>query len=377
MLRFDGIISRRFYLLLLCNHYQVKKMDGQKYFDRMRETSEAVDATILEALLPLREENQAMYNAVMALPNKRMGLPKSRAHLAREAYVICDGSDDDNWIPLATASELLLNSMYYKNQVFDGKAGYSISKGDAAFKNWIADSYSRDLAGRLLQEAYQGKPQISELLRSTNMVCVDGAWIDIFQNTYQQTKNLTFDEQISLCNDRMYKMNASFFEKIAIMGAIAANESDNSKISALSDFGKEYGMGLQAVNDIADFVPPRLNSGTAEKIKGDTYRDIILGKMTYPTIWLLHNGTSKEKDLAHKIFQIGEKASLEELEKLTKTLIDSEAIDFAKQKVKDFKNKAKRALHNYFPKKERAYLSTMCTMFDKNRYYDALKEMAS
>jgi len=260
-------------------------MDSNTYFARMKETSAAVDDALIDALDPLKHKNSDMYNAVMALPNKRRGLPKVRAHLARESYVICGGSDD-RWIPLATAIELELNSMFYKNQVFDEKAMHYMGVRSHSIANWLADSYSRDLAGKLLQEAYEDKPRISKLLRQSNMVCAEGFWIDIFDNIYAGVMNPAFDEQIALCDKRMYKMNASFFEKIATMGAIVAGESDDSRISALSNFGKAYGMGLQSVNDIADFVPPRLNTGTTEKTGDDSYRDIMFGKMTYPTIWL-------------------------------------------------------------------------------------------
>jgi len=341
----------------------------------MRETSKAVDETIFEILKPLRRENPGMYDAVMALPNKRKGLPKSRAHLAREAYTTCHGREDNGWVPLATAVELELNSMYYKNQVFDEKAGHSTKNREGTFRSWIADSYSRDLAGRLLQEAYQDKPELSGLLRQANIVCAEGFWIDIFKNTYHQTQDLTFDEQISLCDDRMYRMNASFFEKIATMGAISANELNGSRISALSDFGKAYGMGLQSVNDVADFVPPRLNAGTTEKTGDDAYKDVIFGKMTVPMIWLLHNGTDKERSLGHQLLQKGKRSSLEELEGLSKTLVDSGAIDFAQGRIRNYRNKARRAIHRSFSKGEREYLSTMCTMFTTNRYYDSLKNL--
>ena len=350
-------------------------MDSQKYFDRMRETSKIVDETIYDILDPLRQEIPEMYDAVRALPEKRKGLPKSRAHLAREAYTLCKGREDNGWIPLATAVELELNSMYYKNQVFDEKASHSLRNKERAFGNWLADSYSRDLAGRLLQESYQDKPQVSGLLRKANIVCAEGFWIDIFDNTYQQTRNLTFNEQIALCDERMYKMNASFFEKIATMGAMVANESDSSKISSLSDFGRAYGMGLQSVNDIADFVPPRINSGTTEKTGNDAYSDVKHGKMTYPIIWLLENGSAKDKRVLEEILETGQEAKLPQLEKLTRVLVRSGAINFAKQKVKVYRNQAKHALHKAFSKNERKYLSTMCTMFDKNRYYEALKKV--
>ena len=136
-----------------------------------------------------------------------------------------------------------------------------------------------------------------------------------------------------------------------------------------------YGMGFQAINDIADFVPPELNTGTTEKTGDDAYRDVMFGKMTYPTIWLLHNGCENDKNLLKGILEKGLEANPVQLKELTRTLINSGAIDFAKQKVKQYRNKAKRSLHEKFGKKERAFLATMCASFQTNRYYNVLKKL--
>jgi geranylgeranyl pyrophosphate synthase len=231
------------------------------------------------------------------------------------------------------------------------------------------------MADKVLQKFYPGNDELRSLLRESNMaVCSKGAWVDLFQGVYSRTSDLSFDEQIALCDKRMYNMNALYFEKIATMGAIASRETDKTKISALANFGKGYGMGLQAVNDIADFVPPRLNGGTTEKTGHDAYRDVMFGKMTYPSIWLLNNGSENDRRLLEGVFEKGLEAELPQLEELTKTLVSSGAIDFAKRKVMDHGNEAKRGLRGKFSKEERASLAIMCAMFRKNRYYDALKE---
>lgn len=349
-------------------------MNEEIYFDRMKETSVAVDRVIFDSLEPLRLQNPEMYEAVANLPEKRKGLPKIRAHIARESYEISNKGNYDDWQNLSAAIELELNAMYYRNQIFDKKAGCSNKNNNNVIKNWSADSYSRDLAEQILQKSYPRDNRLVDLLRESNMVFSIGEFRDTTQNIYSQVRDLTFDEKMNLCSKRIYEINAFYFEKLAAMGAIAAGEKDESKISALSNFGKAYGMALQIVNDIADFVPPRINSGTTEKTSNDAYNDIKNGKMTYPVIWLLHNGSDEDKCLLEKILNEGFNADLNQLEELTRVLVRSGAINFAKQKAKMYGIEAKRNLHNNFSKEERKFISAMCLVFYNNRYYNALKE---
>jgi len=349
-------------------------MDTKTYFDRMRDTSMQVDRAIFDYLSPLILQNPKMYEAVAALPEKRRGLPKIRAHLARESYEISTKGNSDNWQNLSAAVELELNAMYYRNQIFDNKAGCSNKDNNSVIKNWSADSYSRDLAEQILQKSYPDNNRLVDLLRESNMVFSIGEFRDTTQNIYPQVKNLTFDEKMSLCTKRIYEINAFYFEKLAAMGAIAAGETEEFKIFALSNFGKNYGMALQIVNDISDFVPPRINSGTTEKTSNDAYNDIKNGKMTYPVIWLLHNGSNKDKCLLEKIINEGFNADPNQLEELTGVLVKSGAINFAKQEARIYGIEAKRSLHDNFSKEGREFISSMCVIFYINRYYDALKE---
>jgi len=340
----------------------------------MRETSEAVDTVIFGALEPLKRQNPQMYKAVSTLPIIRKGLPKLRAHLARESYAICKKDESDNgWIDLAAAIALELNAMYYKNQVFDGKAGCSSSNGQSVIRNWSAESYSRGLALKILNNSYHNN-RLDNLLTEADIILSIGEYRDTTQNIYSQTRGLSFDEQINLCNQRMYEINGSFIEKCLQMGAIAAGETNDSTISALSRFGRAHGMAHQIMNDISDFVPPKHNKGTTQKTLEDTYRDIKNGMMTYPIIWQINNGPRKDRDLIKDLLEEGQDAELSQLEKLTEVLVNNGAIDFAKRNVIKYRNEAKKNLHQVFSKKNREFLSATCTMFEKNRYYDALKK---
>ena len=354
-------------------------MESKEYFDRMQETSEAVDQVIFRSLVHLMTSNRHLYEIVATLPKRREGRPKLRAHFARESYEICGGKDPREWQHLGAAVELELNAMYYKNQVFDDKAYCSSSDSRSVIDNWTAESYSRNLAEQSLHRAYfKERDELAKLLCEADQTFNQGMFQDVTQNTCNNIGHLSFEEQIKLCDQRIYRINASFFEKIARMGSIVADNYSPSQYSALANFGRAWGMAAQIINDTTDFIPPRLQSGTTEKTAEDAYSDVLHGKMTYPIIWMLHNGNEEQRKYLRRIVDYpGMNRAPNnpgDLEELTKMLIQSGAIDFAKQKAREYRNQAKRSLHEAFSKHDRRFLSSMCVMLDSNRYDKALKE---
>jgi len=359
----------------------VKKMEAENYWRLMRETSDRVNPLLEEAINS--SECISKDSTLLELPRARIANPsKLRAHVARFAYEAIESSEgrkprEADWIPLAAASELELISMYYLNQLWDGKGG-CVTKADID-KRAIAAGITRNLAFRTLEKGYRGKidsgkiDELSAFLLDSDNVFLEGEYVDIFEDTYSSAKALSFEDMMNLCSKRIYQINASFFEKIARMAVIVSDTKDEKKKEALRKFGYNLGMAVQIVNDIADFVPEEENSGTCEKLPSDSYADIKHGKLTYPIIWTLHKGTEEEKREVIDILEKGRLASSLELENLTRMLVNNSAIDFAVKEAKKYAIQAKRELL-VFPPEIRAPLSMSCSMAHINRYYDALKK---
>ena len=170
---------------------------------------------------------------------------------------------------------------------------------------------------------------------------------------------------------RNYGVNNSFFEKIAIIGA-TLGRGTKKQIEVLTNFGKSYGMTLQIINDIGDFVPPKYNLGTEEKLPEDAYSDIKHGKLTLPIIYCLINGTNEEKEQVIEALT-NKNINEDKLLEVTRILVNNGSIDFAKKTALDFSKKAKSYLE-IFPKEKRSLFEELCFIAYTNRYYKALRK---
>jgi len=198
-------------------------------------------------------------------------------------------------------------------------------------------------------------------------------YYEIKVNIYNKKTNLNLSKMIDLYYKRNYGVNNSFFEKIAMIGAILGRGTEK-QIKALSKFGKDYGMMLQIINDIGDFVPPRLNAGTEEKLSDDTYSDIKHGKLTLPIIYSLTHGSKKENKIIIEALTTSN-INEDKLIKVTKLLLKNGSIDFSKKTALDFITNGKKHLR-IFSKGKRTPLSTMEVIAWTNRYYKALKRLS-
>ncbi|OGJ15454.1 hypothetical protein A3K73_04265 [Candidatus Pacearchaeota archaeon RBG_13_36_9] len=357
-------------------------MEAENYWRLMKETSDRINPLLEEAINS--SECISKDSTLLELPRARIENPsKLRAHTARFVYEAIEKSEgrkprEADWIPLAAASELELISMYYLNQIWDGKGGCT-TKADID-KRAVAAGITRNLAFRTLEKGYRGKidprkaDELSALLLESDTVFLEGEYTDIFENTYSSAKAFSFEDMMNLCSKRIYQMNASFFEKIAQMAAIASDTKDEKKKEAVKKFGSNLGMLVQIVNDTADFVPEEENRGTCERYSSDSYADIKHGKLTYPIIWTLHRGTEEERNKLIEVLERGKLASSLELENLTRILVTNEAINFAISKAKEYAGQAKRELRVFSPE-IRAPLSMSCSMAYTNRYYESLKKI--
>lgn len=349
-------------------------MKSEEYFEKMRETSIIVNPLILQALEPLKKTSIGLHDTVAELPMRRVETSsKARAFLLREAYEFAGASDWERIAPICAAVELELCSMYYVNRVYDDKGG---ERDENKISSQImAAKITRDLTTRIIEEQSDKirADQLGRILHTMNesdLLFETGQYVDVFENIYSRQKNAGFEEMLKLCDRRLYLINAAYFEKISLIGGILA-EASQEQLNSLTAFGKNYGLVIQIVNDIADFVPPKYNLGTSEKLPTDAYSDVKHGKLTYPIIYTLHNGSSKEKDELVGIIEKGSHVQSEELAELTQLLMRNGSIDFAKKQARAYSRQAKSALKK-FSKEKRETLSRMCALAYTNRFYKAL-----
>ncbi|MFH1311016.1 MAG: polyprenyl synthetase family protein [Nanoarchaeota archaeon] len=348
-----------------------------EYFNLMKETAQVVHPLVRMYLDRFKESKGKLYDIISQIPQAFMKQGSNfRTYLLRASYQSLT-EKDWKWIaPIGASIEFLLSSMYYANWIQDEKGGKRSRDED---KNILTAAFlMRDLKGVALYEMGDRLPleklvAVSCLLNESNRIFHEGQFIDINVNTYQNpNKPLSESGMNDLFFERTYKINAAFIERIAKIGGMLA-EGSNEQINALSEFGKNFGIAHQIMNDIADFVPAKAGISTTTKIPDDAYTDIRNGHLTIPVIYTLYHDSDKER--VKKIIQILEKGKEippEQIEEVTPLLIQNGAIDYTISYAREFKKKAKNSIRD-FPENKRKLLDWLLISIDSNKYYTFLR----
>ncbi|MDD5341675.1 MAG: polyprenyl synthetase family protein [Patescibacteria group bacterium] len=353
-------------------------MEKELYKKLMIETSVAVGPIVLKYLEPLKKENRDFYEICIELVEKKIGTFETREYFMRMAYEACLGKKWNLEIKHACAAmELELAHMYYCNRIFDEKGGEVIlGQPNSQF---MAGIINHDLASQALTRACSGVDlktfkKIRNIFDEINKIFLIGQYIEVYSHIYSKDTKINFNKLMAVYYKRDDYVNNSFFEKIGIIGGILGRGT-KKQIEALTNFGRNYGMMLQIINDIGDFVPPEYNLGTEEKLPQDAYSDIRHGKLTIPIIYCLTHGSSDEIKLVKEALT-NKNIESKKLIEVTNILVNNGSIDFAKQTAHDYASKAKKYL-KIFPTKVQDLIGEMCFMAYSNRYYKELQKFKS
>ena len=123
--------------------------------------------------------------------------------------------------------------------------------------------------------------EIMKIISQTSVKLSDGEYLDVKEST-DTRKERDYIETIR-------KKSASLFKTSTQCGAIAA-EAKRNEIDALSEFGENFGLAYQIMDDLLDIAP----------IKDDLPQDI---KMLQATLPIIHLFESAKPELKEKLFQ--------------------------------------------------------------------------
>jgi geranylgeranyl pyrophosphate synthase len=349
-------------------------MEKALYRQLMLETSREVSPLLVKSLKPLKV-NPQLHKTCIELIAKRRNKFMVRSYLARFSYSAVSLKNWKSILDFCAAVEIELVSMYYCNRIFDGKGGKEVQNHPN--NQFVASMLTRDTASQMLSYFCKNIPpkkqaQISDLFNESNSVSYIGQFIDMNDAIYSPNLKLDEKQLTDLYLRRCYGTNAHYFEAIGKISAILADGTE-AQIKALGEFGKNYGIALQIVNDISDFVPPEEGLSTSEKIPEDAYADLINGKLTYPIIYTLTKG--KNSDKRSLIMALTKRMKKKEMVKITRLLAQNGAFSASKRLARQYARKAHNAI-KIFEKEKRRPLSLMCVMLMSNRYYKALEKYA-
>lgn len=353
-------------------------MKKDSYFDLMRETSNMVFPYIIKHIDKIKDIDEKLYSNLMFIIEKRKGNPLVRPFLVRLAYEICEGNNWQMIIPACAAFELLNISSYQANSAFDNKLGVlTKQQKDSQF---MAAMITRELCSEMLFEM-ESDFDLKTLRRIDKCLGKSNKYIYIAQhydlnllvtnnlNRYCLNENLFWEDYIKRC-----EYGSGFFNsQAAYIGGLLA-DGDPLKLEALCDFGNNYGIGLQIMNDLVDFVPCDTDS-IINRSYQDQLSDIQNGRLTLGVYKLLKRAGIRADWISTKIIR-QEKFNDTELVQISQYIVNKGIVDFITSVSSEYAKKAKKSLVIFEDSYIKNSLCLMTSICYSNKYLKCFSQIA-
>ena len=244
---------------------------------------------------------------------------------------------DKNYVmPLAMALEMIHTASLVHDDVLDNAATRRGSAtANAKWGNNIAVLTGDYLFAKAFAAIAKNDygPRISECLATILCDLSEG---EILQNHF----GYSIPNSLDIYYDRIAKKTANFIAISCEIGAIVTKLPEKD-ILALREYGYCIGMAFQIVDDILDL------TSDSQKIGKPAGNDILQGVITLPVIHAYNHSADGEE---LKSIIENRKMTTEDLARAIEIVKASNSIEFAKQTVVDFLNRAKNVLPDSLPK---------------------------
>ncbi len=345
-------------------------MDVKEYFRLMRETSDVIDTIILDTIRERIPEG-SLRDLILDLPLKRAnsGKPKSRPAMFRWAYESCGGSDWRTYKNVGAALEMLNLSTYVLNYVLDDKGGEKPKQ--QRNNECMSAMILRELAQSLLLSCRQRLPP-------KDLSSIDDrlSEINLFTSGYGQylDGNLlrTVDENyLETYLRRCEGLTGKFMQNAVEIGALCT-DAPPEWIRSLGEFGRHYGIVVQMMNDLGDYLPQKTGKHSVGRVHQDQFSDLKHGCITYPAYLVLKNGSSDECASIERV-RGNLTASEDDCLAITKAFIRVDGVQEMKRLALIHTREAKKHLHTLPQSIARDCLSTALRIARSNKFYEALR----
>jgi octaprenyl-diphosphate synthase len=197
------------------------------------------------------------------------------------------GDDLDSIYTLAAGVELLHCASLIHDDINDNN---QLRRGFPTINSIYGNTMAQILGDLLFVKSFElcGKFD-NEIVQQTAQSCSNIAEGEILQ--LQNRDNVDIKKEIILKIEE-YK-TASVFGTSAYCGAFLAKANMREK-KLLYNFGINFGMAFQLVDDILDY------TGSPNQIGKNIYQDITEGKITLPLYYILNDPTTTNKDNLYK-----------------------------------------------------------------------------
>ena len=240
------------------------------------------------------------------------------------------GYKDNQHIPIAAAIELIHSATLFHDDVIDD----SILRRGEKTANYIWGNEAAVLIGDFLySKACQlivnssNKELLRILANATNIITTG----EILQLLNQKNQNLTEETYFEIIRTKTAKL----FEAAAELSAVLTDSSSETRIT-MTQYGLHLGIAFQIIDDLLDY-----QDNSNNKLGKNIGDDFAKGKLTLPIIYLLKNGSQKEKTFIEKAIKNGDVKSFGEVQN---TILNSNAIEYTINIAKQEASLAKNAL---------------------------------
>ena len=336
----------------------------------MQETSDLAYAQMSAYI----KDNSKEYLKNILLPTIKKDSPALRPAIFRFAYQLGGGEDWKQHLNCAAAFEILNLSTYsFSNLIDDKIQDPLISSKERRGKNTLEGLLQLSLALEMItHESFK--------LSRENHKCVTDR---IFKLSQELCEGVFIDSQ-KLCSfdsftldaylDRCYGMSGSFIQAICEVSALFAG-ADQNKIEQLGEFGKNLGLILQIINDIADFIPPAPHSEPLKSYK-EQFSDLRSGTITLPAFLIYKSGESNGKKVLNRVFRNAE-PDFDDLLYLSNCLVECGGLTEIKKLTHGLAKLGRKALKNFEKSTSRNWLTMTLGISKRNLFFKKLQEIPS
>jgi octaprenyl-diphosphate synthase len=159
-----------------------------------------------------------------------------------------------------------------------------------------------------------GDMRVMRILADATNVIAEG---EVLQLLNMHDPDVTEERYLQVIRSKTAKL----FEAAAELGALIAGASD-TEIEAAGEYGRSLGTAFQLIDDALDY------SGNAADIGKNVGDDLREGKPTLPLIYLMRNGTQKQRELVRACIEKGDE---EHFDAILAAITASGALEYTKR----------------------------------------------
>lgn len=239
------------------------------------------------------------------------------------------GYSDTNHHRLATIVEFIHTATLLHDDVVDES---SLRRGRQTANALFGNAASVLVGDFLYSRAFQmmvgiGDMRVMRILADATNVIAEG---EVLQLLNMHDPEVTEQRYLQVIRSKTAKL----FEAAAELGTLIAGASQ-VEIEAAGEYGRSLGTAFQLIDDVLDY------SGNAADIGKNVGDDLREGKPTLPLIYLMHNGTTAERDLVRACIQNGDENHFDDI---LAAITTSGALDYTKSQAKQAAEQAVKAV---------------------------------